>query len=191
MREYLHGPLCCLSLFLRERLLSMPFAWSLLVAFTCKGTHFFGTRLVCSSVLSSNGAEIIVWACRQVSFFLRVPSRSGCLVSGLEAIHGQLFSCASYYQLTSFSCLGNVKTSKQRCQNKNVKRYNVKTLIERAWQTDDSTVSMMYKFFLMEDFTAFCFWVSNCERSIFPLICNLMFLFSITFSSYSTEVSFC
>ena len=152
---------------------------------------FFGTRLVCSSVLSSNGAEIIVWACRQVSFFLRVPSRSGCLVSGLEAIHGQLFSCASYYQLTSFSCLGNVKTSKQRCQNKNVKRYNVKTLIERAWQTDDSTVSMMYKFFLMEDFTAFCFWVSNCERSIFPLICNLMFLFSITFSSYSTEVSFC
>ena len=129
MREYLHGPSYCLSLFLRERLLSMPFAWSLLVAFTCKGTHFFGTRLVCSSVLSSNGAEIIVWACRQVSFFLRVPSRSGCLVSGLEAIHGQLFSCASYYQLTSFSCLGNVKTSKQRCQNKNVKRYNVKTLI--------------------------------------------------------------
>ena len=129
MREYLHGPSCCLSLFLRERLLSMPFAWSLLVAFTCKGTHFFGTRLVCSSVLSSNGAEIIVCACRQVSFFLRVPSRSGCLVSGLEAIHGQLFSCASYYQLTSFSCLGNVKTSKQRCQNKNVKRYNVKTLI--------------------------------------------------------------
>ena len=31
-------------------------------------------------------------------------------------------SCASYYQLTSFSCLGNVKA---KMPNKNVKRYNV------------------------------------------------------------------
>ena len=30
-------------------------------------------------------------------------------------------SCASYYQLTSFSCLGNVKA---KMPNKNVKRYN-------------------------------------------------------------------
>ena len=41
-------------------------------------------------------------------------------------------SCASYYQLTSFSCLGNVKA---KMPNKNVKRYNVKTLVGWVWQT--------------------------------------------------------
>lgn len=41
-------------------------------------------------------------------------------------------SCASYYQLTSFSCLGNVKA---KVPNKNVKRYNVKMVVGRACQT--------------------------------------------------------
>ena len=55
-------------------------------------------------------------------------------------------------------------------------------------QLTKTLVSIMYKFFFVEDFTAFYFWVSNCERSIFPFICNLILLFSITFSSCSTEV---